>query len=124
MFNNTALVYSTKSNVNQGRNFMASALDDPIALGQPSIYSSRWIENGSFIRLQNVTVGYSLDLPQRFGSGRTARFYLSGDNLLLFTDYSGYDPEVFVSSGLASRGIDYLTYPRARTFTLGTRLQF
>ena len=124
VFNNTALVYSTKTNVNQGRNFMASALNDPIALGEPAIYSSRWIEDGSFIRLQNMTVGYSLDLPQRFGSGRTARFYLSGDNLLLFTDYSGYDPEVFVASGLASRGIDYLTYPRARTFTLGTRLQF
>jgi TonB-dependent starch-binding outer membrane protein SusC len=124
VFNNTALVYSTKTNVNQSRNFMASALNDPIALGEPAVFSSRWIEDGSFVRLQNVTVGYSLDLPQRFGSGRTARFYLSGDNLLLFSDYSGYDPEVFVASGLASRGIDYLTYPRARTFTLGTRLQF
>lgn len=124
VFNNTALVYSTKSNVLQDRNFLASALGDPIALGEPAIYSSRWIENGAFVRLQNVTVGYSFDLPARIGQGRTARVYLSGDNLLLFTDYSGYDPEVFVASGLASRGIDYLTYPRARTYTGGVRIQF
>jgi len=56
--------------------------------------------------------------------GTTARAYLSGDNLLLFTPYSGYDPEVFVDAGLASRGIDYLVYPRARTFTSGLRVTF
>ena len=55
---------------------------------------------------------------------RNTRVYLSGDNLLLFTPYTGYDPEVFVARGLASRGIDYLTYPRARTFTAGARVQF
>jgi iron complex outermembrane receptor protein len=76
------------------------------------------------VRLQNVTVGYTVDLPSRFRSVRSARVYVSGDNLLLMSDYSGYDPEVFVSSGLASRGIDYLTYPRARIFTTGVRLTF
>jgi iron complex outermembrane receptor protein len=53
--------------------------------------------------------------------------YLSGDNLLLFTPYSGYDPEVFVDAsvdGAATRGIDYLTYPRARTFTVGAHVGF
>lgn len=129
VFNNTALVYSTKSNVLQDRNFMESALSDPTALGEPAIYSSRWIEDGSFVRLQNLTVGYTFDLPARLGAGRAARVYLSGDNLLLLTDYTGYDPEVFVRAGngitgTASRGIDYLTYPRARTFTGGTRITF
>jgi TonB-dependent starch-binding outer membrane protein SusC len=124
VFNNTALVYGTKSNVTQNRNFLRSALSAGDTLGEPAIFSSRWIEDGSFLRLQNLTVGYTFNLPQFFSAGRTARVYLSGDNLLLFTGYSGYDPEVFVSSGLASRGIDYVTYPRARTFTLGTRLQF
>jgi iron complex outermembrane receptor protein len=50
--------------------------------------------------------------------------YISGDNLLLFSGYEGYDPEVFVNAGLATRGIDYLTYPRARTFTTGVRVTF
>jgi TonB-linked SusC/RagA family outer membrane protein len=128
VFNNTALVYSTKGAIKQGRNFMTSALSDPIGINEPAIYSSRWIEDGSFVRLQNVTVGYSFNLPSRMGSRQT-RLYVSGDNLLLFTGYSGYDPEVFTRAGddvagSASRGIDYLVYPRARTFTTGLRIQF
>ncbi|HET7187411.1 MAG TPA: SusC/RagA family TonB-linked outer membrane protein [Gemmatimonadaceae bacterium] len=125
VFNNTALVYSTKGNAKQGRNFLATALDDPTGIDEPSIYSSRWIEDGSFVRLQNVTLGYTFTLPQL--SGRPTRVYVSGDNLLLFTGYSGYDPEVFTDAnqdGIGTRGIDYLTYPRARTITTGVRLSF
>ena len=124
VFNNTSLVYSSKSNARNDRNFMRDALSDPIALGQPAIYSSRWIEDGSFVRLQNVTLGYTFDLPARLNFGRGTRVYVSGDNLLLMTDYSGYDPEVFVDAGLATRGLDYLTYPRPRSFTLGARVLF
>ncbi len=121
VFNNTALVYSTKSNVTQGKNFLTTALGTTESIAEPAIFSSRWIENGSFVRLQNITAGYSFKLP---GSGRPVRAYVSGDNLLLFTPYSGYDPEVFIDAGLASRGVDYLSYPRARTFTTGFRVQF
>ena len=124
VFNNTALVYSTKGNAKSSRNFLTSALTDPIGINEPAIYSSRWIENGRFVRLQNATVGYTFALPASLGGGRTTRVYLSGDNLLLFTPYSGYDPEVFVDAGIATRGIDYLTYPRARTFTTGAHIQF
>jgi TonB-dependent starch-binding outer membrane protein SusC len=124
VFNNTALVYSTKSNALQGRNFLASALDDATKIGEPAIYSSRWIESASFLRLQNLTLGYTFDLPGRLSAIRSTRVFVSGDNLLMFTGYTGYDPEVFVGAGLASRGIDYLTYPRARTFTTGVRFQF
>ncbi len=123
VFNNTALVYGTKANVTQDKNFLASALDTPEGITEPSIYSSRWVENGSFFRLQNVTIGYTFKMPFTNG-GRTTRLYLSGDNLLLFTPYSGYDPEVFIDAGLASRGVDYLSYPRGRTFTTGFRVQF
>jgi iron complex outermembrane receptor protein len=74
--------------------------------------------------LQNVTVGYTFDLPRFTGTARGTRVYLSGDNLLLSTPYTGYDPEVYTDAGLASRGIDYLHYPRARTFTGGFRVAF
>jgi iron complex outermembrane receptor protein len=124
VFNNTALVYSTKGNALQEKNFLKAALDDPIGIREPAIYSSRWIENGRFIRLQNITVGYRFDLPARLRMGRDTRVYVSGDNLLMFTPYSGYDPEVHTDAGLATRGIDYLVYPRARTFTAGGRIQF
>ena len=129
VFNNTALVYSTTSNATQGRNFLESALSQQDAFGESAVYSSRWVEDGSFVRLQNLTLGYRVTLPARLGTGREARVYVSGDNLLLLTGYEGTDPEVFVRAGdgvtgVASRGVDYLAYPRARTFTLGARVQF
>ena len=122
VFNNTALVYETKSAAKQGRNFLASALTMPDNISEPAKYSSRWIEDRTFVRLQNLTVGYTV--PARLVAGRTARFYVTGDNLLLFTKYSGYDPEVFTDLGVASRGIDYLTYPPTRRYTIGLRTQF
>lgn len=122
VFNNTALVYQTKSDALQGRNFLAAALDDPDALSEPAKFSTRWIEDRTFVRLQNLTVGYIV--PANLTKGHQTRVFLSGDNLLLMSGYSGYDPEVFVPNGLSSRGMDYLSYPRSRTFTLGARTQF
>jgi TonB-dependent starch-binding outer membrane protein SusC len=122
VFNNTALVYGTKTL--GGRNFLRAALDTPDAIGEPAIYSSRWIEKASFVRLQNVTLGYTIQLPAWAGQTSPARVYVSGDNLLLLTGYSGIDPEVHTDAGLATRGIDYLTYPRPRTITTGIRFSF
>jgi TonB-dependent starch-binding outer membrane protein SusC len=121
VFNNTALASSAKSNVLQDRNFLRSALSTPEGITEPALYSSRWIEDGSFIRLQNVTIGYSFLLPF---TRQPVRAYVAGDNLLLFTKYTGYDPEVFTDAGIASRGVDYLAYPRARTVMAGLRIRF
>ena len=125
VFNNTALVYSTKGNALQDKNFLASALSDPTNIHEPAIYSSRWIEDGSFTRLANVTIGYTFDMPSFTGIARGSRVYLSGDNLALWTPYTGYDPEVHSQlPGIAPRGIDYLHYPRPRTITGGLRVAF
>jgi len=128
VFNNTALVYQTKSDAKQGRNFLAAALSDPDSISEPAKFSSRWIEDRTFARLQNVTIGYTFDIPARLMSGQTARVYVSGDNLILLSKYSGLDPEVYSTDGsgggLAVRGLDYLTYPRARTYTFGVHFQF
>ena len=136
LFNNTALVYASKSNATQNQNFFTSALNDGLALQASNTYSSRFIEQGDFIRLQNVTIGYDLNLRNITRRVSSARVYVSGDNLLLGTKYSGLDPEVFTNAGTtqtingvttqtaSSRGVDYLNYPRARVFTLGTRLGF
>ena len=124
VFNNTALVFQTKSAVLQGQNFLKDALDDPDAVSEAAKYSDRWIEDGSFLRLDNVTIGYSLGLADLTQQVRTAYIYLSASNLATITGYSGYDPEVNTNAGLATLGIDYLNYPRPRTFTVGVRLGF
>ena len=131
VFNNTALVFGTKSDALQDKNFLLSALTDPTGIHEPAIYSSRWVEGASFVRLQNLTVDYRLDVPLLSGSARSARLYVSADNLFVLTGYSGLDPEVSnlasglnPSAGLQARSIDYLSYPRPRTVTGGLRLTF
>ena len=122
VFNNTALLFATKSDALQDKNFLRPALTDPTGLHEPAIYSSRWVEGASFVRLQNLTVEYAL--PVFTGSARSARLYVSADNLVVLTGYSGLDPEVHADAGIGSRGIDYLSYPRPRTVTAGIRATF
>ncbi|RYC70582.1 MULTISPECIES: SusC/RagA family TonB-linked outer membrane protein [Spirosoma] len=82
--------------------------------------SDFFIEDGSFIRLQNISLGYRL--PQ-IKSIRNARIYVSGQNVFLITKYRGFDPEVN-NQGQSSlnRGDDYDAYPRPRTLTLGLQI--
>jgi len=93
--------------------------------GPTGVYSSRIIEDGSYIRLKTVSIGYNL-LPIKLkGAGiRTLRIYVSGQNLITWTKYSGYDPEVSVYQGALTPGADYSPYPRARTFILGANVTF
>ena len=88
--------------------------------------SDRFIEDGSFLRLRTVTLSYNL--PQK-ALARLAiqqlSVYVSGQNLWVWTRYSGYDPEVNRDGGSAiSQGIDYGTYPQSRTVTAGLQFDF
>ncbi len=108
-----------------GRNALKSAVDSGIGKNEAKQYSSRWIEDGSFVRLDNVTLSYNFDLHNTFLSN--AKVYVSGQNLFVITGYSGLDPEVnseVSGTGVAPLGIDYLSYPKARTFTLGATISF
>ncbi len=82
------------------------------------------VEDASFVRLQSVTLGY--ELPTRLLRGsNSARIYVTGENLHLWTKYKGYDPEVNSFGGNAiSRGIDLGAYPRPRSYTAGISLGF
>ena len=88
------------------------------------ITHSYFIEDGSFLRCSDITVGYTLPkkLTQKIGISK-ARFYASASNLFIITGYSGYDPEVDVQTGLTC-GMDYNRYPRARSFVFGTNITF
>ena len=82
----------------------------------PPTYSSYWIEDASFFRLQTVTLGYTIPFKE---SGSKLRLYLLGQNLAVFTDYSGVDPEVNLT-GLSNPGIDrFNNYPRPTTISFG-----
>lgn len=100
------------------------------AAGRVPRASTRFVEDGSFVRVKNISLGYdfSSNLLQSLKI-RTARVYISGQNLLTFTKYSGVDPEVsYRSSGAVNSninlGLDYGSYPYTTSYTLGINLGF
>ncbi len=89
--------------------------------------SSYQVEDGSFIRLRNITLGYSVPTEKLFGDNGIdrLRFYITGTNLFTITDYLGYNPEVSnISTNALTPGEDYGAYPLTRSLTMGINLTF
>jgi len=127
VYNNTNNAYFFKG-AYPVRNIPVESAVSAQASSDPNSPSTKYLEKGDFIRLSNLRVGYDLgdSLLESIGVENTY-IYVNGDNLATFTDYTGFDPEVNVDksmNGVPSTGIDYLPYPRARTFTLGVNLTF
>ena len=82
--------------------------------------SSRWIEDGSFLRLNNAQLGYTLPSSVGGKAFSSLRLYVSGRNLFVISKYNkwGYDPEV------GNKGIDNIVYPRSRAFLVGLNVSF
>ncbi len=94
--------------------------------GAGAFFPHSWaIEDGSFLRINNVTIGYTLPVKTvaRLGMSKL-RFYATGNNLALFTNYSGYDPEVSVRNNGLTPGLDYSAYPKSRIFIFGVNATF
>ncbi len=91
----------------------------------PTAYSDRTIEDGSYLRLKTVTLGYTLPaaITRRVGIN-SLRFYASAQNLLTWTKYSGLDPEVSTYDTALTPSFDWSSYPRSRTMTLGLEISF
>ena len=130
VYNHTTMTLFSKALLAQSNNTTDFAVAYPNeSLTNANIVSTRYLENGSFLRLNNLTLGYRLD-SERIGLGNTfqsIRLSLTGQNLLVITDYSGFDPEVntgATSGGIQTFGIDRFTYPRARTFLVSLDLTF
>jgi TonB-linked SusC/RagA family outer membrane protein len=91
--------------------------------------SSRFVEDGSFFRIRNVSLGYTIDgkVAERL-KVKSLRFYTTVQNAYVFTKYKGYDPEVSSNQGGANQGLiygyDYGSYPQPRIFTAGFNLTF
>lgn len=126
VYNNTANEFSY-SNIAPGLNVLESAVnDEELNRSQTASYSSKWIEDGSLLRLDNVTIGYTFN-TEKISFLQRARLYITAQNLFVITDYTGFDPEVRTNTnggGSAAIGIDYLSYPRPRVFQLGGSFSF
>ncbi len=89
------------------------------------VISSRIIEDGSFLRIKNITLGYNI--PEKMLRKihiNKVRVYVAAQNLYTFTNYSGYDPEVSIKNSALQPGLDFSAYPRARTFNFGINIGF
>ena len=89
-----------------------------------NLTNSYFIEDASFLRCSDLTIGYTLPskITKKWGISKL-RLYVSGSNLFIITGYSGYDPEVNLETGLTP-GMDYNCYPRYRGFSFGVNLNF
>ncbi|MFD1629699.1 SusC/RagA family TonB-linked outer membrane protein [Pseudopedobacter beijingensis] len=86
-------------------------------------YSSRIVEDGSYLRLKTISLGYKFPVKYLKGMNiKNLRVYASAQNLLTFTKYSGYDPEVAVYYSALTPGFDYSSYPRPKTIVFGVNL--
>ncbi len=91
----------------------------------PRIYHSNIIEDGSYLRLKTVSIGYTFEpnLIKKLKL-KSARVYVSGQNLWTWTNYSGQDPEVSVRNSALTPGFDWSAYPRTRIYTAGLNVNF
>ena len=87
--------------------------------------SDLFIESGNFLRLKNLTIGYTLPsaVVESMSLSRL-RLYLSGQNVFTITDYSGLDPELGLTQGNLQQNVDFAQFPQARTLLLGVNINF
>jgi TonB-linked SusC/RagA family outer membrane protein len=98
-----------------------------VTRNQKMNFSDRLVENGSYLRLKNIELAYNLPLNKWKVNGiEKVRLFFSAQNLLTFTKYSGWDPEVNSQGGSNSfaQGIDHYAYPTAKSYTLGINVSF
>jgi len=119
---------ATLAAMNEGAN--AKKYWSPLSFGNTNAVVHSWaIEDGSFLRLQNITLGYTLprEISQRFAC-QTFRLYCTLNNLWVLTNYTGYDPEVSTDGRGTSKqyvpGLDYSSYPKSFSCTLGLNITF
>lgn len=125
LFNAGTAVLNAWTPTNTNTNIPRAISGDP---NQNLRVSDRWIEDGSYLRLKNFTIGYTVPL-QNMGSKvsnaiSSFRLYVASQNLLTITKYKGWDPEVGSKNTTLTNGIDYGQYPSARSLQVGVQVGF
>ncbi len=130
IYDNTANAYFYKLKISKGVNVTPDAVAYPNeSVSNSAPISTRYLKNGAYFRLNNVALGYNFN-PTKLGISRwitALRLSVTAQNLFVITKYNGYDPEVNIdrsSGGVLSYGIDYLSYPKARSLIFGLNVSF
>ena len=130
VYNHTTMTLFSRAQLAKSNNTTDFAVEYPNEiLSNANTVSTRYLENGSFLRLNNATLAYNWNLTgSRMGNAfQRVSLTLTGQNLFVITNYTGFDPEINTGSalgGIQTFGIDRFTYPRARTFLLGLNVTF
>ncbi|GAA0878297.1 TonB-dependent receptor [Algoriphagus jejuensis] len=130
IYNHTTMSLFTKAQLSRSNNTTDFAVQYPEeSFNNSNTVSTRYLESGSYFRLNNATLGYNMDLAKIGMSEnfQNIRLSVTGQNLFVITDYSGFDPEIntgTTSGGIQTFGIDRFTYPRARTFMINLNVTF
>lgn len=118
MYNNTANAHFTSGSLANARNVTTEVLKSSESSNNVPEVSTRFLEDSDFLRIQNVTVGRNFQFHKR--PFKSIRAFFCGQNLATWTNYSGIDPD----TNTGSMGIDYSTYPKAKTYTIGLQAIF
>lgn len=131
IYDHTAMgsFYKTLLSKSNNTTAIATEFTDESIINAAAV-STRYLKDGSFLRLNNLTIGYSFDTDSMAWASKwlkELRLNFTGQNLFVITDYDGYDPEVnqdASTGGIQSFGIDKFAYPKAKTFVLGLNVTF
>ena len=130
IYDNTANAFFYKAKIAKNVNTTSEAIQYPNeSINNPAGISTRYLKNGAYLRLNNLVLGYTFN-TNRLGINKwvsSLRLSVTGQNLFVITKYDGYDPEVNTDraiDGIFSYGIDYLSYPKARSVIFGLNLSF
>lgn len=109
------------STSNPGTGLSRATFDDPSMNGAAS---NLWVEDGSYLRLKNITVSYEFSLSPKMKLLRGLNVFMTAENLVTFTKYKGFDPEVVTSADPMLRGIDFGAFPLLKSYILGIKMSF
>lgn len=125
VYNNTATSVLVVGNPSKGRNTSPDYTLKGESVDNALKASTRYLEKGDYLRLSNLTLGYTVNKAPLFF--KSMRFTLTGQNLFVITSFTGFDPEVNIDKNIndvPSYGIEYTPYPSARIFTFGLNVSF
>ena len=123
IYNNTYNTITNIGNFSKGLNVASAGFDTGESIGDGAQVSTRYLENGNFLKLRNATLSYAFGDLGKYVKNLNA--FVSGSNLFVITKFKGFDPEVNIDKNInnyPSRSMEYLPYPTPRVITFGFNL--